>query len=62
MKAGIVNLLNNNVYRELAELRDNDPLDLEELFAKYEKHFHPNHFHLIGMKHSLSQVCVLLKK
>ena len=56
MKAGIVNHINNQFYRDLANIKENDIVELERLFTKYKTIFHPNHFHLTSLKHTLSQV------
>jgi len=53
---GSVSRLTNSVYYELQAIGDNDPEPLEELYRKYENILHPNHFHLVGIKHTLSQV------
>ena len=52
----MVNKLTNLVYYELANASDSDPLELEMIFTKYRNILHPNHYHLVGIKHSLSQV------
>ncbi|XP_068208669.1 SET domain-containing protein SmydA-8-like isoform X2 [Palaemon carinicauda] len=51
-----VERLNKVVYWELRQVPEDDPSSLESIFKKYQFVFHPQHFHLIGLKHSLSQV------
>ncbi|KAF2350507.1 SET domain [Trinorchestia longiramus] len=53
---GAVSRLTNSIYREVQEAGPGDLQALETIFSKYEKLLHPNHFHLIGLKHSLSQM------
>ena len=53
----MVSALTNSIYRELQELENEfNPDEIEKVFAKYAPMLHPDHFHLTGMKHSLSQV------
>ena len=60
LKSGMVNKLNNLIHYELATAFDSDPLELERIFNKYRNVLHPNHFHMTGIKHSLSQVNTIL--
>ena len=41
---------------EAESLDPNDVEGLEAFLRKYSDRLHPNHFHLLGAKHSLSQV------
>ncbi|RXG53888.1 Protein msta, isoform A [Armadillidium vulgare] len=56
VRCGIVNRLTNMIYTELQQANENDPLELEVIFKKYQCILHPNHYHLIGLKHSLGQI------
>ncbi|KAK3879935.1 hypothetical protein Pcinc_015529 [Petrolisthes cinctipes] len=51
-----VERLNKMVYFELREAGDEDPNKLEAIMKKYQFVLHPQHFHIVGMKHSLSQM------
>ncbi|MPC93677.1 hypothetical protein E2C01_088815 [Portunus trituberculatus] len=44
------------VYWELREAGEEDPAKIEGLLRKYQYVLHPQHFHMVGMKHTLSQV------
>lgn len=48
--------LNKMVYWELREAGEEDPAKIEALIRKYQYVLHPQHFHMVGMKHTLSQV------
>lgn len=52
----MVSRLTNLVYYDLQDIQDGDPRKLEAVIDKYKKLMHPNHFHMIGIKHTLSQV------
>ncbi|KAK7073041.1 hypothetical protein SK128_003472 [Halocaridina rubra] len=54
--AETVERLNKIVYYELRQHEEGDIAALENIFKKYQFVFHPQHFHLIGVKHTLSQV------
>lgn len=56
VKAATVERLNKVVAYELQETRDENIAALENIFRKYQFILHPQHFHMIGIKHSLSQV------
>ncbi|XP_076045541.1 SET domain-containing protein SmydA-8-like isoform X2 [Oratosquilla oratoria] len=56
VKAQIVERLNKMVYYELRNATPNDPMELEMIFKKYSNILHDNHFHLVGIRHSLSQM------
>lgn len=52
----MVSRLTNLVYYELQNIEEADITSLERIYSRYQKLLHPNHFHLIGIKHSLSQL------
>ncbi|XP_042215469.1 SET domain-containing protein SmydA-8-like [Homarus americanus] len=56
VSAATVERLNKLVYMELRQAGEDDPVKLETIFKKYQYVFHPQHFHLVGIKHSLSQM------
>ncbi|XP_045604494.1 SET domain-containing protein SmydA-8 [Procambarus clarkii] len=56
VSAVTVERLNKMVYMELRQAGEDDPIKLETIFKKYQYVLHPQHFHLVGMKHSLSQM------
>lgn len=51
-----VERLNKMVYWELREAGEEDPAKIEALIRKYQYVLHPQHFHMVGMKHTLSQM------
>lgn len=56
MASTTVERLNKMVYWELREAGEEDPAKIEALIRKYQYVLHPQHFHMVGMKHTLSQV------
>ncbi|XP_071534111.1 uncharacterized protein [Panulirus ornatus] len=54
--ADTVERLNKMVYWELKQVGEEDPLKLEAIIKKYQYVLHPQHFHMVGIKHSLSQM------
>ncbi|KAK8742535.1 hypothetical protein OTU49_001941 [Cherax quadricarinatus] len=56
VSAVTVERLNKMIYMELRQAGEEDPIKLETIFKKYQYVLHPQHFHLVGIKHSLSQM------
>ncbi|XP_037789284.1 uncharacterized protein LOC119584682 [Penaeus monodon] len=56
VKAATVERLNKVVAYELQETREDSIPALESIFRKYQFILHPQHFHMVGIKHTLSQV------
>merc|ERR1712179_656288 len=56
VRAETVERLNKMIYFELARTPPRDIKEVENIFQKYRNTLHHQHFHLVGMKHTLSEL------
>jgi len=56
VKAETVERLNKMIYFELARIPPQDIKEVEGIIQKYKNTLHPQHFHIVGMKHTLTEL------